>query len=168
MDWYAHCPYAPERKRCFHAVARARPRALAAELRLLAGSYDLRSNMGGIAVSGEIILHHERVYVQVSQGGGLIGAGAAGLAVAIDAVRVGPASWTNDLALRRSWTRTPAASAARSVMGTMSVDFMVMGDCRRSCRKSPNHVFHADRKWMIPATSGARPPRWAPAHRLRC
>ena len=60
-------------------------------------------------------------------GGGLTGAGAAGLAVAIDAVRVGAASWTNDLVLRRSWMRTPAASAARSVMGTMSVDFMVMG-----------------------------------------
>ncbi len=45
-------------------------------------------------------------------GGGLTGAGAAGVAVAIDAVRVGAASWTNDLVLRRSWTRTPAASAA--------------------------------------------------------
>ena len=30
-------------------------------------------------------------------------------------------------------------------MGTMSVDFIVMGDCRRSYRKSPNHVFRADR-----------------------
>ena len=57
----------------------------------------------------------------------LLAALAAGVAVAIDAARVGAASWTNDLALRRSWTRTPAASAARSVMGTMSVDFMVMG-----------------------------------------
>src|SRR5271157_4284528 len=104
----------------------------------------------------------------VETGGELTGAGAAGLAVAIDGVRVGAASWTNDLVLRRSWTSTPAASAARSVMGTMSVDFMVMGDCRRSCQKSPNHVFYADRKWMIPATSGAGPPRWAPAHRLRC
>ena len=35
-------------------------------------------------------------------------------------------------------------------MGTMSVDFMVMGGlCRRSCRKSPNHAFHAGSKWMI-------------------
>ena len=35
-------------------------------------------------------------------------------------------------------------------MGTMSVDFMVMGRlCRRSCRKSPNHAFHAGSKWMI-------------------
>jgi hypothetical protein len=60
-------------------------------------------------------------------GGGLKGAGSAGLAVAIDAVRVGAGSWTNDLVLGRSWTRTPAARAARSVRGTMSVDFMVMG-----------------------------------------
>ena len=49
------------------------------------------------------------------------------MTIAIDAVRVGAASWTNDLVLRRSWTRTPAASAARSAMGAMSVDFMVMG-----------------------------------------
>ena len=35
-------------------------------------------------------------------------------------------------------------------MGTMSVDFMVMGRlCRRSCRKSPNHAFHAGSNWMI-------------------
>ena len=35
-------------------------------------------------------------------------------------------------------------------MGTMSVDFMVMGRlCRRSCRKSPNHAFHARWNWMI-------------------
>jgi hypothetical protein len=60
-------------------------------------------------------------------GAGLTGAGAAGLAVAIDAVRVGASSSTSDAVLRRWWTRTPAASAARSVMGTMSVDFIVMG-----------------------------------------
>ena len=30
-------------------------------------AYDLRSNAGGIAVSGEITLHHEHVYIQVSQ-----------------------------------------------------------------------------------------------------
>ena len=49
------------------------------------------------------------------------------MAIAIDPVRVGAASWTNDLVLRRSWTRRPAASVAKSAMGTMSVDFMVMG-----------------------------------------
>jgi hypothetical protein len=45
------------------------------------------------------------------------------------------------MVLRRSWANTSAASAARSDMITMSVDFIVMGDC--SCRKSPNHVFNA-------------------------
>jgi hypothetical protein len=34
------------------------------------------------------------------------------------------------LVLSRSWTRTPATSVARSVVGTISVDFMVIG--RRS------------------------------------
>ena len=67
MDWYAHCAYEPERKRRSHTMARARLRDLAKELRLNAGSFDLRSNAGGIAVSGEITLHHEDVYVQVCQ-----------------------------------------------------------------------------------------------------
>ena len=81
------------------------------------------------------------------------GAGAADEAVAIDAVRVGAASWTNDLVLRRSWTRTPAVSAARSAMGTISVDLMVMG-LSSIFPKSLGHLFHADREWMIPARSG--------------
>lgn len=42
-------------------------RALAKELRFPEVSYDLRSNRGGVAVSGEITLHHERVYIQVCQ-----------------------------------------------------------------------------------------------------
>ena len=67
MDWYASCAYEPDRKRQFHAAARARLRKLAAELGLPAGSYDLRSNQGGVAVSGEIILHHDEVYVMICQ-----------------------------------------------------------------------------------------------------
>jgi hypothetical protein len=67
MDWYAACSFEPERKRRFHATARARLRKLAVELRLPAGTYDLRSNQGGVAVSGEVILHHEKFYVHVSQ-----------------------------------------------------------------------------------------------------
>jgi hypothetical protein len=67
MDWYATCSYEPERKRRFQATSRARLRKLAAELGLPAGSFDLRSNQGGIAVSGEVILHHEKIYVHVSQ-----------------------------------------------------------------------------------------------------
>ncbi len=67
MDWYTSCSYEPDRRRRFHTVARARLRRLATELSFPPASFDLRSNQGGIAVSGEITLHHERVYVQVCQ-----------------------------------------------------------------------------------------------------
>ena len=67
MDWYTSCSYEPDRKRRFHTVARARLRRLAAELGFPPASFDLRSNQGGMAVSGEITLHHEHVYVQVCQ-----------------------------------------------------------------------------------------------------
>lgn len=74
MNWNQSCAYDAAQKSRFHSTARARLRRLAVELGLPAGSYDLRSNQGGIAVSGEITLHHEAVYVQVSQselGGGM-------------------------------------------------------------------------------------------------
>lgn len=67
MDWFKPCAYDDAQKRAFHATARSRLRKLAGELRFSAGSYDLRSNKGGIAVSGEITLHHEQIYVQVCQ-----------------------------------------------------------------------------------------------------
>ncbi|MCW5738167.1 MAG: hypothetical protein KIS73_28860 [Enhydrobacter sp.] len=67
MDWYAPCAYADAQKRRFHTKARTRLRQLADQLGFCPGSYDLRNNAGGIAVSGEITLHHEAVYVQVSQ-----------------------------------------------------------------------------------------------------
>lgn len=67
IDWHLRCNYNPEQKRRFHTAARARLLELAAALGLPPCSYDLRSNQAGIAVSGEITLHHERVYVQVSQ-----------------------------------------------------------------------------------------------------
>ena len=67
MNWYACCSYEPHRKRRFHSAARARLRHLAAELGFSPTSFDLRSNKGGIAVSGEITLHHEHVYIQICQ-----------------------------------------------------------------------------------------------------
>ncbi len=67
MDWTIPCAYAPAAKRRFHNTARARLRQLAVALRFAPGSFDLRSNLAGIAVSGEITLHHDAVYVQVSQ-----------------------------------------------------------------------------------------------------
>jgi hypothetical protein len=66
-DWYARCTYYPEVKQRFHTAARARLRRLATTLRFPLGSFDLRSNLGGIAVSGEITLHHDDVYIQVCQ-----------------------------------------------------------------------------------------------------
>ena len=46
----------------------SREQAVLAEvLGLPEGSYDLRSNKGGIAVSGEVTLHGENVYIQASQ-----------------------------------------------------------------------------------------------------
>ncbi len=66
-DWYAHCAYEPEVKRRFHAAARTRFRRLATALGFPFGSFDLRSNPSGIALSGEITLHHDDVYVQVCQ-----------------------------------------------------------------------------------------------------
>lgn len=67
MNWFKPCVYDDAQKRAFHATARSRLRKLADELRFATGSYDLRSNKGGISVSGEITLHHEQVYVQVCQ-----------------------------------------------------------------------------------------------------
>jgi hypothetical protein len=66
--------YNEDRKMRFHNVARTKLRFLAEALALPKGSYDIRSNKGGIAVSGEITLHAESIYVQISQsclGGGM-------------------------------------------------------------------------------------------------
>ncbi len=74
MNWTKPCAYDAAQKRLFHTTATKRLRRLAAVLGLAPESYDLRSHQGGIAVSGEVTLHHEQVYVQVSQpamGGGM-------------------------------------------------------------------------------------------------
>lgn len=55
-------------KRAFHAEGRSAMRRLAEALRLDEGSYDVRSNKGGPAVSGEITLHGEQVWVRLSLG----------------------------------------------------------------------------------------------------
>lgn len=69
FDWNRSCSYDEQQKRRFHTTARSRLKKLAAELALPPGSFDLRSNKAGIAVSGEITLHHDRVYIQVGQFG---------------------------------------------------------------------------------------------------
>ena len=59
--------YYPEQKRLFHKNARRQLEKLAEALGLQSGDYDLRSNKGGIAVSGEVTLHADRLCVQASQ-----------------------------------------------------------------------------------------------------
>jgi hypothetical protein len=74
FDWSTSVSYNAQRKGSFHSTARARLRKLATELGLPEGSFEIRSNKGGIAVSGEATLHHEKIYVQVLQsclGGGM-------------------------------------------------------------------------------------------------
>ena len=39
-------------------------KAVAAELGLQSGTYDIRSNLSGTAVAGEITLHGEHIYIQ--------------------------------------------------------------------------------------------------------
>ncbi|HEY1261083.1 MAG TPA: hypothetical protein VH397_16560 [Xanthobacteraceae bacterium] len=67
FDFKKRVAYDPEAKRRFHTNARRRLLELAAALGLSPCSFDLRSNQGGIAVSGEVTLHADRLYVQVSQ-----------------------------------------------------------------------------------------------------
>jgi hypothetical protein len=67
MQWMTRCAYNAEQKQSFHRTARCRLRQLADILGWMPASYDLRNNQGGIAVSGEITLHHEHLYIQVSQ-----------------------------------------------------------------------------------------------------
>lgn len=69
FQWTRSCSYDEQQKKRFHAAARSRLKKLAIELGLPAGSYDIRSNRAGIAVSGEITLHHEHIYIQVGQFG---------------------------------------------------------------------------------------------------
>lgn len=51
----------------WHSQARIKLKALAAALEFAPGTYDIRSNYAGIAVSGEATLHGEHVYIQASQ-----------------------------------------------------------------------------------------------------
>ena len=69
FDWNRSCSYDEQQKRRFHTTARSRLKKLAAELALPPGSFEIRSNRAGIAVSGEITLHHERARIQVGQFG---------------------------------------------------------------------------------------------------
>jgi hypothetical protein len=67
FDFRKRVAYDPEAKRLFHAQARRQLLELAATLGFAPCAFDLRSNAGGIAVSGEVTLHTDRLYVQVCQ-----------------------------------------------------------------------------------------------------
>ena len=67
FDFRKRVAYDAAAKRCFHREARRRLLDLAAALGLEPDEYDLRRNEAGIAVSGEITLHADHLYVQVSQ-----------------------------------------------------------------------------------------------------
>jgi hypothetical protein len=57
----------PNLKKAFHREGKKVLRKLAALMGLQKSKYDVRSNTGGIAVSGEVILQTERLYVQIDQ-----------------------------------------------------------------------------------------------------
>lgn len=59
--------YNPTRKRAFHKLAKAVMQALVTELGFPDGTYSIRYNPGGVAVSGETILHSDDLYVMFSQ-----------------------------------------------------------------------------------------------------
>jgi hypothetical protein len=59
--------YNDENKRKFKKVSMNFLKSLAEKLELPEGSYDIRYNPGGIAVSGEATLHHENFYFQLGQ-----------------------------------------------------------------------------------------------------
>jgi hypothetical protein len=53
-------------KRSMHSAGRAFLQRLARDLGLATSARDIRSNEAGIAVSGEVTLHTDRLYVQLS------------------------------------------------------------------------------------------------------
>ena len=67
FDFRKRVAYDPEAKNLFHLHAQRQLKALATALGLDADHYDLRSNRAGVAVSGEVTLHADHLYVQVSQ-----------------------------------------------------------------------------------------------------
>jgi hypothetical protein len=67
FDFRQSVAYDEARKPQFHRLARRQLKLLAAALRLSPNQYDLRNNRAGIAVSGEVTLHTDDLYVQASQ-----------------------------------------------------------------------------------------------------
>ena len=68
--WLTNCGGNADHKGSWLAEAKCRMQSLAKELGLPKGSFDIRVNQGGPAVSGEVTLHSEELYVQASQSSG--------------------------------------------------------------------------------------------------
>ncbi len=64
FDFCKSVSYDPETKRLFHGYAHRQLKRMAGVLGLAPTAYDLRSNYGGMAVSGEVTLHADHLYVQ--------------------------------------------------------------------------------------------------------
>ena len=56
-----------EAKKAFHRAGKAFLTGIAKALGLGSSLYDLRSNAGGMAVSGEVTLHTDELYLQLSE-----------------------------------------------------------------------------------------------------
>ena len=67
FDFRKPVAYDGQAKRAFHNHARHRLKQLADALGLAPQNYDLRSNVGGVAVSGEVTMRADHVYVQACQ-----------------------------------------------------------------------------------------------------
>src|SRR6266404_2397877 len=67
FDFRKPVSYDNAAKRAFHSRALRQLKLLANALGLAPGAYALSSNPGGIAVSGEVTLHADHVYVQACQ-----------------------------------------------------------------------------------------------------
>lgn len=60
--------YNEDAKAEFHRLGRLVCKEIAKALELPTGTFDIRSNKGGIAVSGEVMLHSDSLYLQLSEG----------------------------------------------------------------------------------------------------
>lgn len=58
---------AAERKKAFHREGKKFLASVAADLGLQKSDYDLRSNVAGIAVAGEVTLHTDTFYLQLCE-----------------------------------------------------------------------------------------------------
>ena len=70
FDFDKSASYDYDVKKAFHLRAKRQLRRVAKLMGIPKGTYEVRSNLGGIAVSGEVTLHSNTLYVQVFQPAG--------------------------------------------------------------------------------------------------